>query len=142
VTNAALVARKLAVLEEHLRRLVARRPESVDAFRADTLLQDAVSMSLLVVVQEAVDIALHIASDEGWGVAARYADAFTTLADHGVIEPALAHALGSAVRLRNRVAHGYATLDVDRLWAELPEGERAFSAYSAAVARFLVASGG
>lgn len=137
MTNAPLVARKLAVLEEHLARLRARRPSSVETFRADTVLQDAVSMSLLVVVQEAVDIALHIASDEGWGVAARYAEAFTLLAQRGVLDPALAHELAAAVQLRNRIAHGYASLDVDRLWAELPNGMRCFSAFASEIAAFL-----
>jgi uncharacterized protein YutE (UPF0331/DUF86 family) len=66
VTNVVLVARKLASLEEHLRRLLERRPTDVAAFRADALLQDAVALSVLVVVQEAIDIALYIASDEGW----------------------------------------------------------------------------
>ena len=42
----------------------------------DLLLQDAVSMGVLVVVQEAMDIALHIASDEGWELAQTYRDAF------------------------------------------------------------------
>lgn len=139
MTNAPLVARKLAVLEEHLARLRARRPPSVEAFRADTLLQDGVSMSVLVVVQEAIDIALHIASDEGWGVAARYAEAFTILAQRGVLDPALAHELAAAVQLRNRIAHGYGSLDVDRLWAELPNGMRSFGAFASAVAAFLQA---
>ncbi len=52
MTNAALVARKLAVLEDHLRRLKSRRPPTREAFEADLLLQDAVAMSLLVVVQD------------------------------------------------------------------------------------------
>jgi predicted nucleotidyltransferase len=38
VTNTALVARKLAVLEEHLRRLTSRRPANVATLRGDTLL--------------------------------------------------------------------------------------------------------
>jgi uncharacterized protein YutE (UPF0331/DUF86 family) len=52
--------------------------------------QDAVGMSLLVAVQDALDIALHMASDEGWGVPASYADSFTVLASHGVIDAPLA----------------------------------------------------
>jgi len=65
VTNVVLVARKLAILEEHLRRLRERRPAELKVFEADSLLQDAVALSLLVVVQEAIDIALHIASAGG-----------------------------------------------------------------------------
>jgi uncharacterized protein YutE (UPF0331/DUF86 family) len=111
VTNVALVARKLSVLEEHLRRLRDRRPAEVATFLADALLQDAVAMSVLIVVQEATDIALHIASDQGWELAPTYRDGFAVLARHGVIDDALAASLGAAAQLRNRIAHGYASLD-------------------------------
>jgi len=76
MTNVALVARKLAILDEHLRRIRERRPDDLEAFRRDLLLQDAVAMSVLVVVQEGMDIALHIASDEGWELATTYREAF------------------------------------------------------------------
>ena len=137
MTNIPLVARKLAVLEEHLRRLRQRRPTNIETFVTDPLLQDAVAMSVLVVVQEAVDIALHVASDEGWGVPTRYADGFNLLAKHDVISDLLASDLGRAVQLRNRIAHGYASIDASRLWQELPEGERAFTEFVGAIAAHL-----
>jgi len=140
LTNVSLVANKLGVMQEHLRRLTERRPAEAAVLSADLLLQDAVAMSLLVVVQEAVDIALHIASDEGWQVATTSREAFSVLARHGVIDEALATSIGGAAQLRNRIAHGYASIDVDRLWAELPTGIETFTAYAAAIAAFLAAS--
>jgi uncharacterized protein YutE (UPF0331/DUF86 family) len=137
VTNVALVAAKLAVMQEHVRRLTERRPKAVDDLRADTLLQDAIALSVLVVVQEAMDIALHIASDEGWELASTYRDAFVVLARHGVIADDLAASLGGAAQLRNRIAHGYATVDVERLWIELPRGIASFGEFGRAVASFL-----
>jgi uncharacterized protein YutE (UPF0331/DUF86 family) len=137
VTNIALVARKLALLQEHLRRLRERRPATVDAFKADTLLQDAVALSVLVVVQEAVDIALHIASDEGWELAASYRDAFVVLERHGLLDTATSEALSGAAQLRNRIAHGYSSLDVERLWSDLPLGVAAFSTFASRIAAFV-----
>jgi uncharacterized protein YutE (UPF0331/DUF86 family)/predicted nucleotidyltransferase len=135
--NVALVAKKLGVLEEHLRRLRERRPADVAAFVADTLLQDAIAMSVLVAVQEATDIALHIASDEGWELAPTYREGFGVLARHGVIDEALADSLGAAAKLRNRIAHGYASMDPARLWNELPDGIATFAAFAAAISEFL-----
>jgi uncharacterized protein YutE (UPF0331/DUF86 family) len=137
VTNVELVARKLAVLDEHLRRLETRRPSDLAAFRANLLLQDAVAMGVLVVTQEALDIALHVAADEGWELASTYREAFSVLARHGVISDDLARALAAAAQLRNRIAHGYASLDVDRLWGELPSGIATFRAYSIGIAQFV-----
>jgi uncharacterized protein YutE (UPF0331/DUF86 family) len=142
LTNVALVARKLAVLQEHLQRLGQRRPATAAALRADALLQDAIGMSVLVVVQEAMDIALHMASDEGWELASTYRDAFVVLARHGVISDELTGSLGGAVQLRNRIAHGYASVDVDRLWSELPAGITSFGEFARAIARFLEAASG
>lgn len=137
MTNVPLVAAKLAMLEEHLRRLRDRRPAEAAAFKADSLLQDAVAMSVLVVVQEAMDIALHIASDEGWELAPTYREAFAVLERHGVIAAPLAEELGGAAQLRNRIAHGYASLDAERLWSELPRGMASFAGFAAAVSAFL-----
>jgi uncharacterized protein YutE (UPF0331/DUF86 family) len=137
VTNVALVARKLAILEDHLGRLRQRRPAVVDVFKTDTLLQDAVALGVLVVVQEAIDIALHLASDEGWELAASYREAFTVLERHGILDAALSAELAAAAQLRNRIAHGYASLDAERLWNELPSGIAAFSAFAGKVAAFV-----
>jgi uncharacterized protein YutE (UPF0331/DUF86 family) len=137
MTNAALVARKLAIIDDHLRRLRERRPATVETFRSDRLLQDAISLGVLVVVQEATDIALHVCSDENWELPATNREAFDVLARHAVIDAPLAALLSGAVQLRNRIAHGYASLDVDRLWSELPNGIESFEAFSAAIAAFL-----
>lgn len=49
----------------------------------------------------------------------------------------LAASLGGAAQLRNRIAHGYASVDVERLWYELPEGIASFSEFARVVAAFL-----
>ena len=137
MTNVVLVARKLALLEDHLRRIEVRRPKEVEPFTSDLLLQDAVSMSVLVIVQETIDVALHIASDEGWETAATYREAFVVLERHGVIDGALALSLAGSAQLRNRIAHGYASLDAVRLWTELPAGMASWEAFLAAVSTFV-----
>jgi uncharacterized protein YutE (UPF0331/DUF86 family) len=137
MTNVVLVARKLAILDDHLGRLRQRRPATLEALARDLLLQDAIAMSILVIVQEAVDIALHIASDEGWPLASTSREAFAVLAQHGVIDAGLAASLSGTAQLRNRIAHGYATVDVARVWSELPPGIAAFEAFAAAIATLL-----
>ena len=92
-------------------------------------------MSFVVAMQEAIDIAFHMVTDEGWGVPGSYADAFPVLAEHDVIDRPLAESLARMVSLRNRIAHGYASVDVDRLWTELPAGLEALDAYAGAIAR-------
>jgi uncharacterized protein YutE (UPF0331/DUF86 family) len=137
MTNVRLVVRKLGVLDEHVTRLRARRPAEVAAFKADLLLQDAIAMGVLVCVQEAMDIALHLASDNEWELATTYREAFDVLARHGVIDGTLATAMADAASVRNRIAHGYATMDAERLWSDLPVGIAAFQDFSSAIARYV-----
>jgi uncharacterized protein YutE (UPF0331/DUF86 family) len=137
VTDLALVAGKLQNLREHLARAHERRPTDLVDFSTDKILQDALAMSLLVALQEAVDIAFHMIADEGWGIARSYADGFSTLAEHGVLSAELAHELGNVARLRNRLTHGYATVDFERLWSETPAGLDTLERFAAAVAGHL-----
>jgi uncharacterized protein YutE (UPF0331/DUF86 family) len=137
VTDRDLVLQLLSTLREHVGRARRRRAVDPEVFRADVDLQDALSMSLLVATQEAVDIAFHICADENWGVPASYGDAFALLSSHGVIDTDLAKELGRVVAVRNRIAHLYGTVDLDRVFREMPAGVDALERFSAAVARFL-----
>jgi uncharacterized protein YutE (UPF0331/DUF86 family) len=142
MTDATLVARKLAVLREHTARLMRRYPASADVLDRDDDRLDAICMSVLVAVQESVDLAFHLASDAGWGTAATYAEGFDILARHGVIDMGLAQALAGAARLRNRIAHGYASVDVETLWRDLPAGMKAFEEFARAIAAHALRSSG
>jgi uncharacterized protein YutE (UPF0331/DUF86 family) len=137
MTNTRLVLSKLATLGDHVDRMERRRQTPLDDFREDIDRQDALALSLLVALQEASDIALHIASDEGWGIASSYAGSFDLLARRGVIPQGLAARLVGVAALRNRVAHGYASVDTERIWREVPDGILALREYAAAIARFI-----
>jgi uncharacterized protein YutE (UPF0331/DUF86 family) len=138
MTDKDVVFRKLSSLGEHVARMRRRRSSDLATFKADVDRQDAIGMSLLVAIQDALDIALHMASDEGWGIPASYAESFGMLARHGVIDPPLATSLSNMAALRNRLAHGYGTADMDRIWAELPSGLDALDQFAAAIAARMV----
>ena len=125
MTNRLLVLRKLSLVRERVLQARSRRSTSPEALRANDVLLDALAL------------AFHIATDEGWGVPASYAEGFDVLAKHGVFDAGLARAMTAATGLRNRIAHAYATVDVERLLRELPEGLDAVDAFAVAVAKFV-----
>jgi uncharacterized protein YutE (UPF0331/DUF86 family) len=137
VTNRVLVLRKLAALREHAANARARRPASEGPLRSDAVLRDALALSVLVAIQEAIDIAFHVATDEGWGVPATFAESFDLLAGHGVLDEGVARAMAAASALRNRIAHSYASVDVDRFWRELPTGLDAIDRFADGILRFV-----
>lgn len=142
MTDPALVFAKLTTMREHTRRIEQRRPGALDAFKADIDRQDALALSVMVALQEASDIALHIAADAGWGIASSYAESFDLLSRHGVIDAGLARRMGEIASLRNRIAHGYASVDAERIWREAPAGIVAMMEFAAAIAAFLAPQGG
>jgi uncharacterized protein YutE (UPF0331/DUF86 family) len=137
MTDRALVLAKLAALRDHVDRMERRHGPSLEAFQNDIDRQDALALSLMVALQEAADIALHMASDEGWELASSYTASFDVLARHAVITPELAQRMAGVATLRNRVAHGYGTVDFARIWRETPDGITALREYAAAIARVL-----
>ena len=139
MTDVGLVLHKLQRLNENIALVRQRRPPAADRLAADLVLRDAMALALLVAVQEAIDIAYHLAADEGWGVPDSHAAAFDMLASQGVLDADLAGRVTSVARVRNRIAHGYASVDHTRLWHELPDGLDALEAFARNVAAWLPA---
>ena len=135
MTDRLILLKKLAMLREHAARVRRRRPAARAAFEADIDVQDALALSFLVAVQEANDVAMHVAADEGWGLPGSYAEAFEILARNNVLTAEHARELGGVAAVRNRIAHGYASLDPGRLWSELPAGLDALDRFVEAIAR-------
>lgn len=137
MTDVGLVLHKLARLRDQIALTRARRPPDVATLDLDLVLRDALAMALLVTTQTAIDIAYHVATDEGWGVPDSHSAAFESLAARGVIDAPLSAALAGIARVRNRIAHGYASVDHARIWAELPTGLDALDELARCVARWL-----
>ena len=135
MTDPLIVLKKLAMMREHIGRVRRRLPPTREAFESDVDVQDAVALSFLVAVQEASDIAMHVVADEQWGIPGSYAEAFDLLARHGVVTHDEGRALGAIASVRNRIAHGYSSLDPGRFWVEIPSGLDALDRYAVAVAK-------
>jgi uncharacterized protein YutE (UPF0331/DUF86 family) len=77
------ISRKVSSVEEHLRRIKALPLTSLDVFKKETNTQDVLLFNLTQAIQNCIDIAAHIVSDEGWGVPGTQSEMFDILgADH------------------------------------------------------------
>ena len=101
-------------------------------FSADVAGRDLAAFYLFLAAQECIDLAAHWIADEGWPAARDMGSMFDVLADRTAIPPSLADEMRAVVRVRNRIGHGYASVDHERLHAEAPSG-------ISAMRRFLVA---
>lgn len=140
MVNADLVTAKLVELAERVARARDRCPARAEDLAGDRDALDLVAFNMMLAVQVCADVASHIIADEGWTAATSMAGAFTRLAEHGVVDAALAQRLGRAVGLRNVVAHGYAGIDPVMLHDAAQRGVADLDAFARAVAAWLVAA--
>lgn len=117
--------------EERVSRLVARIRRDVTALRTtgeahtatelagNTVLLDAVKYRFVTAIEGCVRVAQHLLASEGLGVPDTNADAFRQLAEHEVLDAAVAAAMARAVGFRNVLVHEYADVDDRRVVAQL-----------------------
>ncbi len=98
-------------------------------FFTDIKRRDLATFYLFLAIQDCLDLASHWVSDAGWPPPSDAAEAFDCLADHGAIDRELATSMRAATGLRNRIAHGYASVNHDRLFKEYGEGSGALKKF-------------
>jgi uncharacterized protein YutE (UPF0331/DUF86 family) len=134
MVRADVVEKKIARAAAWLDSAAAAYERTLDDLRADEAARDLAAFHLFLAIQEAIDLAAHWVADEGWTPPDDLGATFDVLASHGAIDRELADQMRAIVRVRNRIAHGYASVDHDRIHQEAPAG-------TASVRRFLAAVG-
>ena len=129
-----VLTQRLAAIADRLERVETSIPPTLDAFLAQRTAQEVVAFNLFLAIQDALDICAHLIADRGWELPQTGREHFDVLARHGFLAPELARALGGCAGLRNLIAHAYGSLDLERLFNELPSARDALRAFAAAVA--------
>jgi uncharacterized protein YutE (UPF0331/DUF86 family) len=115
VVDGERVDRLLALVRADIDRLQGYRGRAAD----DPTALAAVKYHFITAIEGCARIAQHLIASEGWPVAEANAEAIRRLAAHGVLEPAVADAVATAVGFRNVLVHGYAEIDDARVVANL-----------------------
>jgi uncharacterized protein YutE (UPF0331/DUF86 family) len=105
--------------------------QSTEEFLSDVKSRDLASFYIFLTIQECIDLAAHWVADAGWSTPDDAASLFDVLADRGVIDHDLATSLRGTVGLRNRIAHGYASVDHARVQSEFRAGALALRQFLA-----------
>jgi len=113
----ALLARRIGAIRDAVARIREVLPANAAALESDRTSREVVVLNLFVAIQESLALAMHWIADEGWTMPEGYGAVFQALAEHGVIDVALAERLAGASGLRNLIAHRYGALDWQRVHA-------------------------
>jgi uncharacterized protein YutE (UPF0331/DUF86 family) len=129
-----VAARKIARAAAWISDAEAILSRPPDEFVADLKSRDLATFYIFLAIQEAIDLAAHWVADGGWAPPDEAAAAFDVLSERGAIERSLADAMRAAAGLRNRIAHGYASVDHRRFHEEARAGLDALRRFFAAAA--------
>ena len=104
---------KIAAMHKHLDRIQLKSAVDFQDFLQDLDRQESVLFNLQMAIQNCIDMAAHIVSEEGLGVAGSTSELFYLLEEQGLISRELAERMVQAVGFRNLVVHQYARIDLE-----------------------------
>jgi uncharacterized protein YutE (UPF0331/DUF86 family) len=116
VVDRTILVAKVTAIEKCIIRVKEKRSPSFDAFKADEDSQDIVLFNLMQAIQGCVDLAAHIVSDEGYGMAGSMHEFFYLLQGKNIISISMQEKMISVVGFRNLVVHEYAKLDLNQVY--------------------------
>jgi uncharacterized protein YutE (UPF0331/DUF86 family) len=111
MTDAALVAKKLAEIETYVREL--QQLADAAAIGSSVKEQRFVLHTLQLAIQAAIDAASHVVSDERLGEPARNRELFSLLTAAGWIPRELGSRLEELAGFRNVLVHEYTIVDLE-----------------------------
>jgi uncharacterized protein YutE (UPF0331/DUF86 family) len=111
-----LIIAKADAVKKHVSRVRHKAGIALHDFVKDADRQDIVLFNIQMAVQNCLDIAAHVISEEGYGVPGSNNDMFYMLEEHGCLERQLAEKMIKAVGFRNLVVHEYGHLDMEQVY--------------------------
>lgn len=110
-----LVMSKAGLVRKHLNRVELKCSVDLPAFLADLDRQESVLFNLQMAIQNCIDIAAHIISEEGLGVPGSTNEMLYLLEENGYIDSTLTEKMAKAVGFRNLIVHEYAKIDLEQV---------------------------
>lgn len=113
MTDPDLIAKKLAEIETYVREL--RTLVRVEKIKTEVKEERFAAHTLQLAIQNTLDVASHIVSDERLGEPQTNQELFTLLERNGWLAAPLAQNLRGMAGFRNILVHGYHKLNLDIL---------------------------
>ena len=110
-----LILAKAGSVKRHIDRIKAKSDSDMAEFVQDLDRQESIAFNMHLAIQNYMDIAAHIISDEGLGVPGSAGEMFFILQENGFLSANLADRMVKAVGFRNLLVHEYQKIDLQRL---------------------------
>ena len=110
-----LILAKAGSVRHHCKRATDKSRVAVDTFKSDLDRQESVLFNLQMAVQNCIDIAAHIISEEGYGVPGSANEMFYILEENTLLQHKLTESMVKAVGLRNLIVHEYGRINLEQI---------------------------
>ena len=111
-----LILAKASSVKRHLRRIEEKRNIDLNIFLKDIDLQESILFNLQMAIQNCIDIAAHIISDEGLGVPGSTNEMFYLLEENGYLDHDITEKMVKAVGFRNLIVHEYEKIELGQVF--------------------------
>ena len=108
-----LILAKSASVKKRLNRINQKHQIEKSLFLEDLDCQEIILFNLQMAIQECVDIASHIISEEGWGVPGSTNEMFYLLEENGYLDRDMTEKMVKCVGFRNILVHEYTRIELD-----------------------------
>ena len=114
-----IIIAKTNAVKKHLTRIQSLAEVPKQTFMEDPNTQDIILFNIQLAVQNCIDIAAHVISEQGLGVPGSNNEMFYCLEENGYINRQIAEKMVKAVGMRNLIVHEYGKLDLARIYQTL-----------------------
>lgn len=132
-----LIERKLQEITKQLKYLRQLVKISAKTFLTDDMQMYFAERVIQRMIDAAIDINMHIASDKKWETPDSYFYSFIVLADLGVYSRKFAESIAPSAKFRNIVVHEYLDLDIKKFKESLDSALRDYPKYVRHIQKFI-----
>ena len=111
-----LMLTKASSVRRHLKRAKEKSNTDLNAFLSDIDRQEIVMFNLQTAIQNCVDIAAHIISEEGFGIPDSTSDMFYLLEENSYLDNQITEKMVKAAGFRNLIVHEYAKIEAKQVF--------------------------
>ena len=111
-----LILAKAGSVKNHLNRVLEKRNVDLDNFIKDIDRQESILFNIQAAVQNCIDIAAHIISEESFGVPGSTTEMLYILGKNGYLDNDLTQKMVKAVGFRNLIVHEYGKIELEQVY--------------------------
>ena len=116
MVDSNLILAKAGSVQRHLNRVIEKRNTDIQIFLKDIDRQESILFNLQMAIQNCIDIAAHIISEEGFGVPGSTNEMFYLLEENGYVGTELTEKMVKAVGFRNLIVHEYGKVELQHVF--------------------------